>query len=47
MVLGVIFATIIPVTPRTAWFLTPEERIVAVQRVAQEHAVRQNDRYST
>jgi hypothetical protein len=30
---------IVPVSPGTAWFLTPEERVVAQQRVAQEHAV--------
>jgi hypothetical protein len=39
ILLGGIFMLIIPVSPGTAWFLNPEERVVAEQRVAQEHAV--------
>lgn len=38
IVIGVIFFLVVPVSPATAWFLTKEEREVAVQRVAQEHA---------
>lgn len=39
ILLGGVFVLIIPVSPGTAWFLTTEERAVAEQRVAQEHAV--------
>ncbi|GJN88188.1 hypothetical protein Rhopal_001153-T1 [Rhodotorula paludigena] len=35
---GIFFFVFVPVSPMTAWFLTPEERQVAVQRVAQERA---------
>ncbi|GAA5903191.1 hypothetical protein JCM6882_006989 [Rhodosporidiobolus microsporus] len=35
---GAFFFIIVPASPATAWFLKPEEREVAVQRVAQERA---------
>ena len=38
IVIGIIFFVVVPVSPATAWFLSREEREVAVQRVAQEHA---------
>ncbi|GAA5993152.1 hypothetical protein JCM10908_001314 [Rhodotorula pacifica] len=38
VVVGVIFLVFVPASPGTAWFLTPEERVVATQRVAQERA---------
>ncbi len=38
IVIGAIFFLVVPVSPATAWFLNKEEREVAVQRVAQEHA---------
>lgn len=38
---GIFFFVFVPVSPMTAWYLTPEERQVAVQRVAQERAVSQ------
>lgn len=43
--LGVIFLFLVPTTPATAWFLTPEERSVAVRRVAQEHASSQHSEF--
>lgn len=39
VVVGVIFLVFVPESPGKSWYLTPEERIVAVQRVAQERAV--------
>lgn len=38
ILIGVLFFLVVPTTPATAWFLSPEERVVAVQRVAQERA---------
>ncbi|KAJ9099764.1 hypothetical protein QFC21_003762 [Naganishia friedmannii] len=42
ILLGGVFVLIIPVSPGTAWFLNAEERVVAEQRVAQEHASAQH-----
>lgn len=39
VLVGAYFLIMVPATPASAWFLSPEERIVAVQRVAQERAV--------
>ncbi|KAG0655350.1 hypothetical protein C6P46_001047 [Rhodotorula mucilaginosa] len=38
VVVGVIFLVFVPESPGKSWYLTPEERVVAVQRVAQERA---------
>ncbi|GAA6003453.1 hypothetical protein JCM10207_000340 [Rhodosporidiobolus poonsookiae] len=38
LIVGAIFFMVVPSSPSTAWFLKPEEREVAVQRVAQERA---------
>ena len=34
---GVVFFFLMPDNPETAWFLTPEERIAAAARLAEEH----------
>ena len=39
VVVGVIFLVFVPESPGKSWILTAEERVVAVQRVAQERAV--------
>lgn len=38
IVVGTLFAWLIPNKIETAWFLTPEDRVIAVKRVAAEHA---------
>ncbi|OJJ42166.1 hypothetical protein ASPZODRAFT_77557 [Penicilliopsis zonata CBS 506.65] len=35
--IGLVFFFAMPDNPETAWFLTPEERIAAAQRLAEEH----------
>lgn len=37
---------IVPLSPATAWFLTPEERMIAVKRVASEHASGEHSNFS-
>jgi MFS family permease len=39
ILIGIYFFVFVPKSPSQAWFLTPEEREVAVARVAQERAV--------
>lgn len=38
IVVGSLFAWLVPSQIETAWFLSPEDRIIAVKRVAAEHA---------
>ncbi|GAA6033330.1 hypothetical protein JCM8097_006696 [Rhodosporidiobolus ruineniae] len=38
LITAILFFLVVPASPSTAWFLKPEEREVAVQRVAQERA---------
>lgn len=45
IIIGLVFVAIIPVSPSTAWFLTVEEREVAVNRVAQEHASAEHSKF--
>lgn len=38
IIVGSLFAWLVPSKIETAWFLTPEDRVIAVRRVAAEHA---------
>ncbi|KAL8287329.1 hypothetical protein RQP46_003781 [Phenoliferia psychrophenolica] len=46
IVLGIVFVLVVPASPSTAWFLTTEERAIAVRRVAREHASSQHSAFS-
>ncbi|KAK4698629.1 MFS transporter, ACS family, allantoate permease, partial [Phenoliferia sp. Uapishka_3] len=46
ILLGAIFMVVVPLSPSTAWFLNPEERIVATKRVAREHASAEHSNFS-
>ncbi|KAK8853019.1 hypothetical protein IAR55_003720 [Kwoniella newhampshirensis] len=45
ILLGVTFLLVIPLTPATAWFLTPRQREIAVYRVARERASFQHNQF--
>ncbi len=45
IVIGAIFLVVVPVSPHKAWFLTEEERELAVDRVAREHASLQHSEW--
>ena len=45
IIIGGTFLLVVPVSPHTAWFLTEEERDLAVDRVAREHASLQHSEW--
>ena len=45
IIIGGVFLLVVPVSPHTAWFLTEEEKDLAIDRVAREHASLQHSEW--